>query len=287
MEIAVPPILKEIPNPPKNLYIKGTLPDFSRPWLAIVGTRKATDEGLRIAKNFAKELAQNNCVIVSGLALGIDSAAHQGAIEGGGQTVAVLANGLDNVYPAQNENIAKKIIETAGAIVSEYPEGTPSLPHQFLERNRIISGLSIATIVIEAPQKSGALATAGFAASQGREVFVVPGPLNHPNYRGSHSLIRDGARLVTSPKEILEDLGIQPQIDADSNTDKRGKINNLGPEITDEQKKIIEYIKSAGHPLIVDEIINLAKLEPQVVNRELAMLTIQGIIKETERGYII
>ncbi|KKU14904.1 DNA protecting protein DprA [Candidatus Wolfebacteria bacterium RIFCSPLOWO2_01_FULL_45_19] len=273
------PSLKEIPNPPKNFYVEGILPDFSRPWLAIVGTRKATSEGLRLAKNFAKELAQNNCVIVSGLALGIDSAAHQGALDGGGQTVAVLANGLDNIYPAQNENLAKKILETGGAIVSEYPDGTPSLPHQFLERNRIISGLSIATVVIEAPQKSGALATAGFAASQGREVFVIPGPISHSNYRGSHALIRDGARLVTSPEEVLEDLGLQT---------KELKNNATLPfGGSDEQKKIIYHIESAGRPLAVDEIIILAKLEPRVVNRELALLTIQSIIKETEKGYTI
>ena len=134
-------------------------------------------------------------------------------------------------------------------------------------------------MVIEAPQKSGALATAGFAASQGREVFVIPGPISHSNYRGSHALIRDGARLVTSPEEVLEDLGLQT---------KELKNNATLPfGGSDEQKKIIYHIESAGRPLAVDEIIILAKLEPRVVNRELALLTIQSIIKETEKGYTI
>lgn len=275
----LPPLLREIQNPPKNFYVKGVLPDFGRPWIAIVGTRKATTEGLRLAKNFGRELAQAGAVIVSGLALGIDSAAHQGTLEAGGTTVAVLANGLDKIYPAQNENMAKRILETGGALVSEYPEKTPSYPSQFLERNRIISGLSIATVIIEAPEKSGALATAGFAAEQGREIFVVPGPVNHPNYRGSHGLIRDGARLVTSADEILQDLGLR--------TIKERGADHLPLAENEAQRKIMESLKNAGRPLSIDEIISFAKLEPQVVNRELTLLSLRGAIRETEKGYAI
>jgi len=279
VEKMLTPLLEQIQNPPEKLHIKGILPDFSRPWIAVVGTRKATGEGMRIAKKFAKELALQNCVIVSGLALGIDSAAHEGTLEANGQTVAVLANGLEKIYPAQNENLAKKIILNKGAIISEYSEKTPYHKAQFIQRNRIISGLCIATVVIEAPEKSGAIATAGFAASQGREVFVIPGPAEHPNYRGSHALIRDGARLVTSSEEIIEDLNIQI---------KEPRNNATLPfDGNKEQEKILEYIKSAGRPLMVDEIIVSVKLEPRTVNSELAMLTIQGIIKETERGYTI
>jgi DNA processing protein len=275
----MPPSLLNIQNPPKNFYVRGVLPDFQRPWIAIVGTRKATSEGMRLAKNFSRELAEAGAVIVSGLALGVDSAAHQGALEVAGATVAVLANGIDKIYPAQNENLAKKILETGGALVSEYPEKTPALPHQFLERNRIISGLSIATVVIEAPEKSGALATAGFAAAQGREVFVVPGPAGHPNYRGSHGLIRDGARLAASAADILEDLGLQ--------TIKEKKTASLPLAENEAQRKIMDSLKKSGRPLRIDEIICLAKLEPQVVNRELALLALRGAVQETEKGYSI
>lgn len=212
---AYPRLLKEIPNPPENLYLLGNLPEKDTQKIAIVGTRKATAEGKKLAKEIAKKLAERGIIIVSGLAMGIDTAAHEGAIaaclpDGSqGKTIAVLANGLNSVYPAQNENLAKKILESDGALISEYPPETPSFPNQFLERNRIISGLSVATIIIEAPERSGSLATANWAAQQGREVFVFPGPANHSNFRGSHKLIRDGARLVASLEDILEDLGLE------------------------------------------------------------------------------
>ncbi|MBI4094075.1 DNA-protecting protein DprA, partial [Candidatus Kaiserbacteria bacterium] len=266
----IPPLLREIPNPPSALYMHGVWPDITRPWIAIVGTRKATREGIAIAKKFAGELAQAGAVIVSGLAFGIDAAAHGGALEGNGLTVAVLANGIDRIYPAQHERLAKKILESGGAIVSEYPNGTPSLPHQFLERNRIVSGLSRAVVLIEVPERSGALATASHAAAQGRDVFVVPGPVTHPNYRGSHQLIRDGARLVTSPQDILEDLGIEAISAA--------KKDFLPLLKSDEQKKLVMLLTDAGRPLPIDEITELATLEPQVVNRELSLLVIHGIV---------
>ncbi|MBI4119731.1 MAG: DNA-protecting protein DprA [Parcubacteria group bacterium] len=278
----LPPLLNEIPNPPKKLYLKGEWPDFKLPWIAVVGTRKATAEGLRIARAMARELAEHGAVIVSGLAFGIDTAAHQGALDAGGKTVAVLANGLDRIYPAQNEKLAKNI-ERNGAIVSEYPENTPSLPYQFLERNRIISGLVAAVVVVEAPERSGALATAGYAASQGREVFVVPGPINHPNYRGSHRLIRDGARLTTSAKEILEDLGFMALYE-EKRQEETAQLQ-LGENA--EQKFIAQSIKDAGRPLAIDEIAYITKLEPHVLNREIAFLIIRGVIKETEKGYIL
>jgi len=204
-----PSLLKEIQNPPEKLYVLGNLPSeplANRPKIAIVGTRKATAQGRLLAKEIARKLTELGVIIVSGLAMGIDTSAHEGAVKAGGQTIAVLANGLDTIYPRQNENLAKKILELDGAIISEYPTNTPSFPNQFLERNRIISGLSIATIIIEAPERSGSLATANWAVEQGREVFVFPGPIDHPNYRGSHKLIRDGARLIGSIEDLLEDL---------------------------------------------------------------------------------
>ncbi len=281
-----PSSLRETQSPPSRLFVLGKLPKENSIKISIVGTRKATLAGKQIAKHIAKDLAQLDVVIVSGLAIGIDSAAHEGATEEKGITLAVLANGLDKIYPAQNENLARKIIELGGALISEYPLGTPSYPNQFLERNRIISGLSTATIVIEAPERSGSLATARFAIEQGREVFVVPGPVNHPNYAGSHKLIRDGARLITSAKDIFEDLGIEipnykAQITGNSHVqDVIKKITNKN------QLLIFKTIVEAGEVLNIDKIAELTKLESQVINQSLALLIIDGVIKETERGYI-
>lgn len=224
-----PPLLREISNPPEKIFVRGEFPNFNLPWIAIVGTRKATRDGIELARKVAKALAERGFIIVSGLAMGIDTAAHNGALVGGGPTVAVLGNGIDTIYPAQNENLANKILLNNGAIISEYETDTPAYKNQFLERNRIVAGLCIATIVVEAPQKSGALVTARLAAEAGREVFVFPGLAGHPQYAGSHALIRDGARLVNSIDNILEDLGYD-----DARGDRSGypaprKQNNFSP----------------------------------------------------------
>lgn len=275
-----PKLLREIQNPPEKIYILGDLPNEKYPKIAVVGTRKATSSGLAIAKEISKELSKLGFVIVSGLAMGIDTAAHNGAISVKGRTIAVLANGLDSIYPRQNENLAKIILEQGGAIISEYDPGTPALEYRFLERNRIVSGLSIATIVIEAPERSGSLVTARLAAEQGREIFILPGPINHPNYKGSHKLIRDGARLITSIEDILEDLNIE--------INELDEANKKALDIKDENQKIIfEIISNAGEPLSVDRIIKIATIEPQAVNQALAILIINEIIRETEKGYTI
>ena len=285
---AYPRLLKEIPNPPQQLYLLGALPKdppAGGPKVAIVGTRKATGEGKKLAKEIAKKLAEKGIVIVSGLAMGIDTAAHEGAVLAGGKTIAVLANGLDSIYPSQNENLAKKILESDGALISEYPPETPSFPNQFLERNRIISGLSVATIIIEAPERSGSLATANWAAQQGREVFVFPGPTNHPNFRGSHKLIRDGARLVASVEDILEDLQLEiPNLKIQI----PNKSQNAKSKIINENQLLIhKVIQDAGRPLTVDKIIEFTNLEPQIVSQAVSFLVIEEIIKETEKGYTI
>lgn len=280
-----PYLLKQIQNPPEKIFVLGEMPadpPKGQTKIAIVGTRKATLAGKILAKNLAKDLAKFGITIVSGLAMGIDTAAHEGCLEGNGKTFAVMANGLDKIYPAQNENLAKKIIASGGALISEYPIGTPSLPHQFLERNRIVSGLCSAVVVIEAPERSGSLATARHAIEQGREVFVVPGPAEHPNYKGSHSLIRDGARLVTSAADILEDLGMDLTTKYENNTNiKNHKIEDAN------QLFILKIIQEAGKSLGIDKIVEISKLDPQTVNQSIALLTITGTIKETEKGYEI
>lgn len=265
-----PILLKEIPAFPKNIYFKGLLPEKKDTLIAIVGTRKVTLEGKNTAKQIARDLAKEGITVVSGLALGIDTAAHEGTLIQKGKTIAVLANGLDSVYPKTNENLAKEILENGGALISEYPENTPSYPNQFLERNRIISGLSIATVVIEAPIRSGALVTAKNALDQGREVFVVPGPARHPNYEGSHLLLRNGARLVTSAAQILDDLNIEkPMIE-------NAQEKNYGLEAS----LIIEVLKKSKQELSLDNIAEITKLEPHVVTQKITLLMLDNLVVE-------
>ncbi len=275
-----PPLLKETYGYPKTLYSLGTLDIGKETAVAIVGTRKATPEGKLFAKQIAKELASRGIIIVSGLALGIDAAAHEGALAGNGKTIAVLANGLDTIYPQQHYNLALKIVEKNGAIISEYPAGAPALKHHFLERNRIVSGLSIATIVIEAPIHSGSLVTARLAIEAGRDVLVAPGPIRHQNYKGSHLLIRNGARLITNVEDILEDLqSVLPFPET-----KNNKINN----ITDaRQLSIVQAIQNNNIETTVDNIIELTKLESHIVNQTLSFLVLDGIIKEQNGKFVI
>ena len=283
-----PRLLKEISDAPEKIFVLGNFQNkqfADNLKISIVGTRRATSEGKALAKELAKKLSEKGIIIVSGLAMGIDTAAHQGTVEANGRTIGVLANGLDSIYPAQNENLAEKILESGGAIISEYPPGTPALPHQFLERNRIVSGLRDAITIIEAPERSGSLVTARLAAEQGREVLVFPGPLHHPNYKGSHKLIRDGARLVASIGDVFEDLNLNTQESKKENI-KRQELPLTNFE-TDEEKLIFTTIKNSNKPLDVDKITKLTKLEPQKANQAIAFLIIKGIIKETEKGYAI
>lgn len=279
-----PPSLREIPHAPFGIYIRGTLPDFTSPWIAIVGTRKATAEGKRIAREFACSLAQEKCTVVSGLAFGIDAAAHEGVLEAihsagsgtSGSTVAVLGRGIDRIYPAIHERLARRILESGGAIVSEYPPGTPSVPYRFLERNRIVSGISRGVVVIEAPERSGALATARFANEQNRDVFVVPGFARHPHYRGSHALIRQGATLVTEPQEVLSDLGIEMSAPTKEIGSRTGKL-----ALTEKDAIILRVMKDAGKPLSSDEIVAQSGLDAATVHRSIGTLSIYGVTKES------
>lgn len=279
-----PILLRAIPNPPKQIYLRGALPAPETPVIAIVGTRKATQAGIGIAEEIAAGLARAGMVVVSGLAMGIDAAAHRGALQARGRTMAVLGNGINEIYPAQNERLAEEILETGGAIISEYPPDEPSFRGNFIARNRIVSGLSVAVVVVEAPLRSGALATAGFAAEQGRNAFVVPGPVTHPNYAGSHELIRDGAILATKTEDILEDLGLLQEVGIRK---QEVGVEELPfqTEFTNQESLIWEAIKNAGRPLEVDRIAAAAKLEPQVVNQTLTGLLLKGFIRESGGKY--
>ncbi len=273
-----PPLLREIHATPHALYVSGTFV-FSPPTVAIVGTRRATREGLRIAHDFAHGLTDQGIGVISGLALGIDGAAHRGALASGKRpTVAVLPCGLDYTYPSAHTALARDIVSSGGAVISEYPFGTPALPFHFLERNRIVSGLSHGTLVVEAPARSGALVTARLATEQNRDVFVVPGPLNNPNYTGSHGLIRQGAALVTSPAEICEALGIAfitGQSAAEENDAER----------TPAERAVLSALRGAGTPLSLDAIAELGHLETSAAGSATAMLAVHGIIIDTNGLY--
>lgn len=267
-----PALLREIPLPPFGIYLRGKLPEPGTRGVSIVGTRKATPEGEDLAYQFAKRLSQSGFNIVSGLAFGIDAAAHKGSL-GGGRTFAVLATGPDDPYPRSNKKLAEDILAEGGGLISEYPPGSPPLPYRFLERNRIVSGLTEATLVIEAPERSGSLATARFALEQNREVFAVPGPAGHRNYAGSHALIREGARLVSSLKDVLEDLGIE---------NAPRSIFHGTPEET-----LILATIEAENSLSFDEIVELTKLETAQVMRVLNSLLLSKKLIEKDSGYKI
>lgn len=200
---AYPPDLREIHDPPAHLYVQGQLP--SAPMIAIVGSRRATPYGLRVAYRLAADLSGCGVAVVSGLARGIDAAAHRGALSGPTPTVAVMATGLDRIYPPEHAELASQIART-GALVTEAPEGTLPLPARFPIRNRIICGLSKGVVVVEAAARSGALITANMAGREGREVFAVPGSIENPLTEGTHALIEDGARLVRDVEDILAEL---------------------------------------------------------------------------------
>lgn len=199
-----PPNFKNIYDSPKKIYLIGNKDLLYQKGIAIVGARDATQYGKKIAYNLAKELSEQNIVIISGLAIGIDSYAHKGSLEKG--TIAVLGSGIDNIYPKENLELAREIIKNKGCIISEYPLGTKPERLHFPQRNRIISGLSYGVVVIEASKKSGALITAEFALEQGKEVFAVPGDINKKQSEGTNQLIKDGAILLTSATDILENI---------------------------------------------------------------------------------
>jgi DNA processing protein len=241
-----PPWLLEIPDPPILLYVRGNPAALQRPGVAVVGSRNATPQGIKTAEDFARTLASAGFTIISGLALGIDAAAHSGALASGqaGSTIAVIGTGADRVYPARNQFLARHIVEQ-GAIVSEFPLGTPAIAANFPRRNRVISGLARGVLVVEAATESGSLITARMAGEQGREVFAIPGSIHSPLSRGCHRLIRQGAKLVESTRDILEELtdtGLPPperppsapasSADADDATEESRVLVHLGHEVS-------------------------------------------------------
>ena len=205
-----PQLLAQIPDPPDIIWFRGDLSALTAPAVALVGARAASRDAVTTAAALASDLARAGVVVVSGLARGVDAAAHRGALEAGGKTIAVLGTGIDVVYPAEHRELSANI-ERSGLLVTEFRPGAPPVVSHFPRRNRIISGLARAVVVVEAAEKSGALITARAAADQGRDVMAVPGCVVGPRNRGAHALLRDGAKLVESAVDILQELGISPQ----------------------------------------------------------------------------
>ena len=266
-----PSLLKEIYNPPILLYYKGTLPDNNGFNLSIVGARKFTSYGKQVVSEITRDLVQNNINTISGLALGIDTLAHQITLDNHGKTYAILGTGIDNksIYPPSNYYLSQKIISSGGAIISEFPLHTLPLRHHFPQRNRIISGLSLGTLVIEASIKSGALITARFALEQNREVFAVPGSIFSLMSEGPLNLIKQGANPVKNAEEILENLDLN-----EINT----YINNKKIIASSSEEEIIlKFLsKEAVH---VNNIVRLSALNVSIVNSTLILMEMKGMVK--------
>lgn len=270
-----PQALLEIADPPTLLYVRGRLDLLKRPALAIVGSRNATPAGERTAEQFAGALAGAGLAIVSGLALGIDAAAHRGALAAGGDTLAFIGTGIDRVYPARNHTLATAIAEQ-GAIVSEYPLATPPLPANFPRRNRLIAGIARGVLVVEAAVESGSLITARLAGEQGREVFAVPGSIHSPQARGCHQLLRQGAKLVETANDVLEELAWTVQIPPSQATPAAAIA-----EDTDEQR----LLAALGHgPCALDSLAQSSGLTAERLSVILLQLELAGRVASLPGG---
>lgn len=268
-----PDILNDIPQPPNQLHVMGDLSSLmTRPRVAIVGSRKVTAYGRQVTERLSRELAERGVVIVSGLALGVDAIAHQACIHAGGQTIAVLPTSLDEIYPAIHRQLAENILRHKGVLISEYPSGTPSLKKNFIERNRLVSGISDGVLITEAAIKSGTLHTANFALEQGKTVMAVPGNITNPGSEGTNNLLKTGAVLVTELEDILSAL--QFEID--------GQQRQL-PLGANEAEQLILELMAAG---TTDSAVLLAEsnLKPREFNQTLTMLEITGKIRPLGMG---
>ena len=273
-----PALLKEIHDPPPRLFVWGCLPNA--PMIAVVGSRRATPYGRRAAQRLARELSDAGVAVVSGLARGVDAAAHRGALEGPTPTVAVMATGLDRIYPPEHADLAAAIANT-GAVVTEAAEGTIPLPGRFPVRNRIISGLSLGVIVVEAAERSGALITARMALEQGRDVFCVPGSIENPLAVGSHRLIKEGAKLVQTVEDVLDEFPslarVRARAPAHTHARTRARTRaDSGPQDPELSAvwELLDWVEPRHH----DDLAVMMNLDIKEVNRRLTLLEMEGYI---------
>lgn len=266
-----PALLRELPDAPPVLYVRGSFSASDRWAVAIVGTRKAGNYGLDMAFQLGADLAREGIAVISGLALGIDAAAHKGALEGGGRTIAVLPCGIDSVYPPDHRGLARAIADH-GALVTEFPPDTQAEVKNFPARNRLISGLALGVIVVEAPLKSGALLTADSASEQGREVFAVPGPATSTASKGSNRLIQDGAKLILSVDDVLAELNLTRD-----GSETRAAVQEIVPE-NDTERAILACLgEEARH---IDEVCRASGLPISTVSSALALMELKGLVRQ-------
>lgn len=267
-----PELLKEIIDPPPKLYIKGSLPKDGNKLLAVVGSRKFSEYGKRACEKLISDLSGYPVTVVSGLALGIDSIAHRAALKAGLQTIAIPGSGLDSksLYPHSHKNLAKQIIESGGGLLSEFEPGTPGYPANFPKRNRIVAGMSHATLIVEANIKSGTLITARLAMDYNRDVLTIPNSIFSKTGEGPNDLIKHGATPILSAKDILQALGIKTDAPKD-----RSSIYN---DCTENELNIISQLTE---PMTRDELISVVEMKPSEFNTTLTILEIKGLAKES------
>ena len=280
---AYPPLLKQIADPPLALYVKGDASALCGHAVALVGSRRPSAYGSSVAHRLAGDLAQRQMVVVSGMARGIDSAAHRGALEVGGKTVAVLGSGLDVIYPRENKKLAERIAEQ-GAIVSEFPLGTPPVPENFPVRNRIISGLSLGVVIVEAAEYSGSLITARLALEQNREVFAVPGNITSPQSFGPNLLIKQGAKLVDQWRDVVEEFPASVRMQLlpppAASEDSAGRSASLLAAGMDADQKAVYEALRADEALFVDAICGTVSLPQPRVLTALLGLEMNGLVRQ-------
>ena len=276
-----PKQLRTLPDPPPILYIKGTLLSSDAFSIAVIGTRHSTRYGERQAERLTSALVQNGFTIISGLARGIDGTAHRAALNSGGRTVAVLGSGLHRVYPPEHKPLAQKIIDSGGCVLSEYPPLHPSAKWTFPQRNRIVSGLSLGVLVIEAPQRSGAMISARLAGEQGRDIFAVPGSIESPSSSGCNQLIKDGAYLTESADDILSVLGPMRQSVLLPGSDKPVRHPNE-VSLNDLEHQVLHHLGKAERSLA--SVAASSGLAPQQVLAALAVLEQKRIIRQVSPG---
>lgn len=268
-----PPLLREIHDAPKELFVRGSVEALSeKHCIAVVGTRKISPYGKQVLNAIIPPLCRAEATIVSGLAFGVDGFSHEVALHHGGKCVAVFGCGIDIIYPPQHRVLADRILETGGALVSEYPAGTTPYPANFPQRNRIISGLSKSVLIIEAKKRSGSLITASLALEQNREVYAVPGNIFTENQEGTNSLIADGAHPIISAERLLLELGLKSAESPES-------LNIVFD--SEEQKMIYEHLQE---PRTVDHLISRTQFAPSLVSQTLTLLELKGIVKNYGGG---
>lgn len=277
-----PPLLAAIPDAPLVLFVEGTATTLSLPQLAIVGSRNPTQLGRETAEWFARHLAGAGLTITSGLALGIDAASHRGALQADGSTIAVLGNGLDTIYPRENATLAQEVA-AHGALVSDLPAGTPPLKQHFPRRNRIISGLSVGTLVIEAALQSGSLITARLAADQGREVFAIPGSIHNPMARGCHRLLRQGAKLVETADDVFAELGVLlAGMRAEARSEAHDAQRVSGHRLDKDYEILLDALGFA--PASIDSLVARSGLAADAVASMLLILELDGRVAQQPGG---